>query len=734
MVTEFVEVVVRERGSRRVSRGISGIGSSARTAAVAVSGLLAALGAIAAVRGFTSLISSSVRVSAEFEQLEIRLRSLLGSQEEANRALENFVELSTRTPFSVRQIVEGASTLAAAALGNREQLEELTRTAANLAAVTGLSFNQSAENLQRALSAGIGAADLFRERGVRALIESIEGIPDATELSAEETEAAFLRVFGPDGTFGTAAADLANTLGGSLSNVGDAFTNLQDAIGDAFAPVVIRAAREAIIPFLNVLETRVRENDTEIRQFAAGALVALVRALVRAAEAGIELIRIFARAGQAVRGVQVAILQVRRTLVTAPAAALEQLLGIEGTQTQDNLAAIDSALSLLEAEGGQAEQELARLEGTLDSLQQGLGEVSGALDDVDFSNLQDAAAATDVDLPIGGTEGGPDAADREAALERIAALTDRIRIATLQRTEPLNAQLERLRQQREELEEQARITGDQTAAAEGLALLDRQIADVEQRKTDLTREQAEEQQRILDLASQIGQFSPQLAEDLLRALENALATGEGLEDVVTQLRRIREGATEQLQREQETAATLGDNIQREAVRGLSDALTSTARGAGVDWARTIGDLASRFLSDALEDVLNDFVSKLRSAASEGGGGGGTFGSAIGAAIGVGGLLAASALQGGDASVQRATVESAVTDSRQLRGVVAGPTNIPIFQVGDAIEDAFVGTNSLLEQLLGLTRQEVQALRGILTAVQGGLDLGSELSTGSPTIG
>ena len=40
----------------------------------------------------------------------------------------------------------------------------------NVAAVTGLDFRTAAEQIQRSFSAGIGAADLFREKGVRNML------------------------------------------------------------------------------------------------------------------------------------------------------------------------------------------------------------------------------------------------------------------------------------------------------------------------------------------------------------------------------------------------------------------------------------------------------------------------------------------------------------------------------------------------------------------------------------
>ena len=56
----------------------------------------------------------------------------------------------------------------------------------NVAAVTGLDFRTTAEQIQRSMSAGISAADLFRDRGVKDML----GFKAGATVSVEETAAA----------------------------------------------------------------------------------------------------------------------------------------------------------------------------------------------------------------------------------------------------------------------------------------------------------------------------------------------------------------------------------------------------------------------------------------------------------------------------------------------------------------------------------------------------------------
>jgi hypothetical protein len=98
-----------------------------------------------------------------------------------------------------------------------------------VAAVTGLDFRTAAEQIQRSFSAGIGAADLFREKGVRNML----GFKAGATVSIEETVQAFEKVFAKGGRFGKATDELAQTLEGTLSMIGDKVFNFKKTLLDA---------------------------------------------------------------------------------------------------------------------------------------------------------------------------------------------------------------------------------------------------------------------------------------------------------------------------------------------------------------------------------------------------------------------------------------------------------------------------------------------------------------------
>ena len=70
---------------------------------------------------------------------------------------------------------------------NAEELNEILKITGNVASVTGLDFRTTAEQIQRSFSSGIGAADLFRERGVRALLGFEAGMNVSTQTPLAQT-------------------------------------------------------------------------------------------------------------------------------------------------------------------------------------------------------------------------------------------------------------------------------------------------------------------------------------------------------------------------------------------------------------------------------------------------------------------------------------------------------------------------------------------------------------------
>ena len=109
------------------------------------------------------VIRNLVNTGKNLENLRTRLKFLLKDTNEGAKAFENMTKFASRVPFSLEQIQSGAGILATVT-DNADDLQGMLEITGNVAATTGLDFRTAAEQIQRSFSAGIGAADLFREK------------------------------------------------------------------------------------------------------------------------------------------------------------------------------------------------------------------------------------------------------------------------------------------------------------------------------------------------------------------------------------------------------------------------------------------------------------------------------------------------------------------------------------------------------------------------------------------
>jgi len=700
VATEIVEIVIRERGGKATSKQIRSVGRSAGSVKKKILGLVAALGILAGIRGFLGVTKAAIDTSAAFEQYGVRLSALLGNQREANKALDTFVDLASRTPFAVSQIVEGAATLGSVALGNRERLEELTATAANLAAITGLSFQQAAGNLQRAMSAGIASADLFRERGVKGLIESIAGIPDATELSLAETAAAFEKVFGANGTFGNAAEDLSKTLGGAISNLGDAATNVRKALGDAFRGPVINALRDALIPFLQDLEEILEDNEGAIQAFARDGLQVAIKAFALFVKGGVKALEIMNQlrdAGNKAQGILLRA-EAKKLQKDAPfnlfaiGAAEEQgdeallaTLVEKGRARQERLNEIAEELVNIAVKTADAKEDFAefletieKLETATDKLFAAGGGLSGTAPKIE----------TEVDLPTGETP--EEIAAKREATEKLLDLNKKITLQALRRKDPIEAEIFLLGEMANELIKAAQAAGDVEAATAGVLQIQEQILALQQKQTAEAAKKAEK------TAKDAKDASEDLARDISGALESSFGS---------------------------------------AIRGAIE-------GEGFDAMGLLAKTGADLLDDALSRVFDDLGKSFAGLFAEGGplsGLGGAVGAGLQAGIGAALSFIPGAIADTEASITNSLVKSAAgaTQAEAQRGVIAGNTSLPIFQVGESMEAALAETESKLdlsnEFLAGILEAVRASVGGVASGGGVGQSPGEILATQSPLL-
>jgi len=162
------------------------------------------------------VVRSLLKTGMEIENLGVRFNFLFGNVKEGTKAFDNLTKFAARVPFSLEEISTASGNLAVVAK-DADDLTRILKITGNVAAVTGIDFRQTAEQIQRAFSGGIASADIFRERGVRALL----GFKMGATISVEETIKAFEDTFGKGGRFEKATEVLSTTLTGTISMLGD---------------------------------------------------------------------------------------------------------------------------------------------------------------------------------------------------------------------------------------------------------------------------------------------------------------------------------------------------------------------------------------------------------------------------------------------------------------------------------------------------------------------------------
>lgn len=273
------------------------------------------------------VLKSFVDVGNQVENLQVRLKFLFGSAKEGARAFDEMAKFAGKVPFSLEEIQQGAGVLSVVSK-DADELAKIMEITGNVAAVSGLDFRTASEQIQRSLSAGINAADLFRERGVREML----GFKAGATVSIEETRDALIKVFGPDGEFAGATDDLANTLQGTLSMIGDKYFNFQKQVAEEFFDELKKEFGD--------LDQALEENEGTIRKVAEATGQVLAGAVTKTADAirffndnietfkRIGLAIVVFKASQAFYGLTIAIGKTIIAMRTLSAVTMRSVIGV----------------------------------------------------------------------------------------------------------------------------------------------------------------------------------------------------------------------------------------------------------------------------------------------------------------------------------------------------------------------------------------------------------------------
>jgi tetratricopeptide (TPR) repeat protein len=192
-------------------------------------GLLGAVGTYA----YQRLGRSMIQAASTMENFRMTLRLLLRSGEEANKMILDMGDISRTVPFEYEHVIKGAIQLSAVLKGNTDDVRAWTPLILDLASVLaplGVSLEETTVQFIRMYSAGAAAADLFREKGVLAML----GFNPGEMISVMETRKRLYEEWAKeDSMFRGASAELAKTWTGQISVMKDIWWQFRVALMEA---------------------------------------------------------------------------------------------------------------------------------------------------------------------------------------------------------------------------------------------------------------------------------------------------------------------------------------------------------------------------------------------------------------------------------------------------------------------------------------------------------------------
>ena len=223
-----------DRGVNKVVKSFSKLSNSA----IALNQTLELLNKAAALleSAFENTVGSFIDAADTAEQYRITLDTVLMSTEEGARMFEVMTDFAKGVPYEYEKIMSSAAALAGVMEGGVDEVQEWMPMITDLAAVTRLSVEETTGQIIRMYSAGAASADLFRERGVLAMLGFTAGV----SYSALETRERLQEIMNaPESAISGASARMAATWSGLISMLQDRWFLFRNDVmdEDTFAPI-----------------------------------------------------------------------------------------------------------------------------------------------------------------------------------------------------------------------------------------------------------------------------------------------------------------------------------------------------------------------------------------------------------------------------------------------------------------------------------------------------------------
>lgn len=741
---QAIDIVIRSRGAARTSREIGILGGNSRVAARGVGLLTRALGAL----GVALSIRELVQLADSFTLITNQVRLVTSSTEELVRVQRSLFEVaqSTRAPLEASAILFRRLALNADQLGlSSDELVGIVESVNQSVAITGATAREAFAGLIQ-LSQGLASGELRGEE-LRSVFEQLPGLARAIAAGLGVTIGE-LRELGFAGEL--TAEQVVRAIQSQAPQIAEEFEKVRPTIGQAFTTL-----NNALLQTVGTIDQAFSSTttfSTEVVELSKTLDQTLISAFADVIDASASLIDVSADVVEVLESIGLTAGSVTGTLITLFQAGGGLVSAIEtGVQAvRTGLLTVQLGLNLAaglidEEAFGRAQETLNRLNRAQIDLEASSQRTNDALVDlrdnlpVNFSDVFDPA---DADRASRGLR--EFAQDARRVSDEVRALADREGLdlgGDGEAPPPPPARPARTEDQADALEEL--IDLQQDLNRERLEAIDPLLGEIDAIDEQIQKVQELEvaemdRARQSSIIRQLEVNRNNLLDGLLSGLQQEQGLVERIEARLAILRSLDRDRADDLQRQldtlrkqdsvvdriadgQDLLVDINDAIQEEAPNlgktlssilsdGLSGAFGASLRGEAFDFSEFFADVLEQQVQNALkrafsqvENLINDVVGD-----AAGGLGGDGFAALAGAAA-IGGALLAGGLRDTQSDIEQGA-ESAVDRIERVRGVVAGPTDIPIFQVGDAISDAFVPVVAELRENNALTQDILTAIR------------------------
>ncbi len=233
----------------KLTKGLKGAKRKLKGFTDSVFSLKGALVGAIGVGSASGLVAGIIEANKEMQTLKSSLKTVTGSSEAAAAAFAKIKKFAITTPFDLNQWTEGFIKMKSLGL---DPSEKALTSYGNTAAAMGKGLNQMIEAVA---DAATGEFERLKEFGIKAskykdeVTFTFQGVTTVIKNNAKEIEG-YLQGIG-NNQFAGAMADQMDNLGPAFSNMGQSFTELAIAIGDAGLNDMVLSLTRSITDFTN---------------------------------------------------------------------------------------------------------------------------------------------------------------------------------------------------------------------------------------------------------------------------------------------------------------------------------------------------------------------------------------------------------------------------------------------------------------------------------------------------